>query len=305
MKILLLGWNRRKMINWNYELFREELARQQDVIFWGSGYKGYESELNVSEALKRNPGVDLILVHIEHRDHKLTQGLEDVKNVLKAHICGDYYEYKQSVIQSYNTHFQKINYDIIFARDNLERDSLKKYNIEGKHYTQLLYADTNKYKKLNIEKTIDVMATLRSHISAHPGRKELGRRIAMMDVTSFLEIAWFNEYIKKINQSKIFVTSNIKYGFLTAKYFEVLACGTFFLATKPNKNDLKESGFKDGEHLVFFRDDFSDLEDKINYFLKHEKEREEIALNGMNFTRQKHSTKARVQEFIQTIQETL
>jgi len=58
-------------------------------------------------------------------------------------------------------------------------------------------------------------------------------------------------------------------------------------------------------HLVFFKDDFSDLEDKINYFLKHEKEREGIALNGMNFTREKHSTKTRVQEFIQTIKEAI
>jgi len=208
MKILLLGWNRRKMINWNYELFREELARQEDVIFWGSGYKGYEPELNVSEVLKRNPGVDFILVHFEHRDNRLTQGLENVKDILKIHICGDYYEYKQKVIQSYNAHFQKINYDIIFIRDNLGRESLKKHNIQGKHYTQLLYADTNKYKKLNIEKTIDVMATLRSHVSAHPGRKDLGRRIAKMDVISFLEVTWFHEYIKKINQSKIFATSN-------------------------------------------------------------------------------------------------
>ena len=289
------------MINWNYELFREELARQSELIFWGQGYEGFDPTLNVSEVLKQHQGVNFILTHFEHRDNRLTPGLEDVKDIPRIHICGDYYEYKQSVIKSYNAHFRKINYDIIFIRDHLGYESLKRHNISGKHYVQLLYADVGIYKKLNIEKTIDVMASLRAHISAHPGREELGQRISKMDITHFFDIVWFHDYIEKINQARIFATSNIRNDFLTAKWFEVLACGTFMLTTKPNENDWMVSGFKDGIHLVLIKNDFSDLEDKINYFLKNEKEREEIALNGQKFVQQNHSTKIRVNQFLQTI----
>jgi len=305
MKILLLGWNRRKMINWNFELFRTELARQHEVVFFGSGYAGHDPSLNVSEVLKQNPGIDFILVHIEHRDNKLAPGLEDIKSVLKVHICGDYFEYKQSVIQSYNIHFRKINYDIIFARDSMEFENLKNHSIGGKHYISLHTVDTNRFRKLGIEKIFDVMAALRTHLSAHSCRHELGRRIAKMDINSFLLIAKFNEYIKKINQSKIFVSSDVKYGFFTNKYSEVLACGTFMLTTQPNDGDLILSGLKDGEHLIFYKNDFSDLEDKINYFLRHEKEREEIAVNGMEFVRKTHSAEIRVKELIQIVEKEL
>jgi spore maturation protein CgeB len=65
---------------------------------------------------------------------------------------------------------------------------------------------------------------------------------------------------------------------------------------------MDELGFKDGRHLVLYKG-MKDLEDKIRYFLKNEKEREEIAKNGMNFTRKNHNNTLRVQQFLKIIKE--
>ena len=83
------------------------------------------------------------------------------------------------------------------------------------------------------------------------------------------------------------------------KFTEVLSCGTFLLANKPE--DFDDVGLKDGEHLVIYND-FKDLKDKINYYLKHDNEREEIAKNGMNFVRKNHSNAKRIQEMTEIIQ---
>ena len=60
-------------------------------------------------------------------------------------------------------------------------------------------------------------------------------------------------------------------------------------------------GFNDGEHLVLFHN-MDDFKDKVEYFLKHDKEREEIAANGMKFVRENFNNEKRAREFIDIIE---
>lgn len=305
MKILLVGWNRlgrKKKGNWNHELFRREMARQHEVVFWGIDYDGYDKKLTVSDVLKRNSDIDIVLTHYEHRKHALARGLEDVKNVLKAHIMGgDYYE---GTFKSYNEHLREVDYDIIFGRYSLQIRRLKEQGIGGKHCLLPFSVDINKYYKYNINRTIDVLASFQRHPRIHPNRHKIwGILAAMPDVISHVKKVWFEEYIKKINESKIFVTSNITDGELSGKYTEVLACGTLLLTTIPG--DLDKLGYVDGKHLVIYKNDFSDLKDKIRYYLKHDEEREQIAKTGMELVRKNHSSEIRVREFIDIVKEEL
>jgi spore maturation protein CgeB len=48
-----------------------------------------------------------------------------------------------------------------------------------------------------------------------------------------------------------------------------------------------------------------DFKDKVKYFLKNDKEREEIAKNGMRFVRKNYSNKKRVEEMFNKIREHL
>lgn len=303
MKILLIGWNRlgkRKKGNWNHELFRREMARQHDVIFFGMGYEGYNSKLTVPDVLEMYPGVDIVLTHYEHRDRALAPGLENVKNVLKVHIMGG--DYDPISFRSYDAHFKKVNYDIIFPRYSLQTRRLKERNIGGNHYLLPWSVDVNKYYKYGVEKTTDVMASSQTNLS-HRYRRKLKKIIYRMDVNSFLNVILFEKYIQKINESKIFATCNIKEGELTGKYSEVMACGTFLLTTRPE--DFHRLGYRNKQHLVLYKNDFSDLERKIKYFLKHEDVREYIAKNGMKFVRKHHNHKVRVKEFAEIVEKEL
>ena len=45
--------------------------------------------------------------------------------------------------------------------------------------------------------------------------------------------------------------------------------------------------------------------EKIKYYLKHDKEREEISRNGMNFVREHHSNEVRIKEMTEIIEREL
>ena len=246
--------------------------------------------------------IEIVLTHYEYRDRALAPGLDKVNNVLKVHICGG--DYDDHSFKGYDEHFNKVNYDIIFPRYSLQTRLLKEHNIGGKHFLLPWSVDINKCYKQNVEKTIDVIAAFQTNHLVHPNRYNIRKVISKMkDIKSFINTAWFEEYVKKINESKIFVTSNIKEGELSGKYSEVMACGTFLLTTRPE--DLRRLGYINKQHLVIYKNDFSDLESKIRYFLKHEDEREYIAKRGMDFVRKNHNHTVRVKEFTKIVEKEL
>lgn len=299
MKIILFGWNRLGTLrkgNWNHEFFRRELARQHDVVLWGRGYPGFKSNLAVADVVAQNTDVDMLMTHYEHREHALTKGLDKIDGIFKVHVMGGDY-YRQ--LESYNDHLNRVRYDIIFSPTLHTMNLLKENKIDAQHYYLPLAVNTNKYYKQYVEKTIDVMAVGQIGHN-HPHREEMKYRVAnMKGIKTFTDAVWFDKYINTINKSKIFVSCSIQHHIILGKVTEAMACGTFLLTTK--SPDLDRCGYKDGYHLVTYKDDFSDLEDKVRYFLEHEDEREEIAKNGMEFVHTMHSTKYRVKEFIHSI----
>jgi len=78
---------------------------------------------------------------------------------------------------------------------------------------------------------------------------------------------------------------------MSMKYTEVMSCGTFLLADKPEGFD--EQGFVDGKHLVLYSG-MADLKEKVFYYLKHAEEREWIAETGMKFVHSRHTNYLRV-----------
>ena len=110
------------------------------------------------------------------------------------------------------------------------------------------------------------------------------------------------KYIDCINKSKICIISTNVFNSPNMKFTEFTSCGSFVLSDRPA--DMKELGFKDGEHIVIYKD-LNDLKKKIRYYLKHEKERELIAKNGMNFTRKYHNNILRVHQFTDSVKDIL
>lgn len=94
-----------------------------------------------------------------------------------------------------------------------------------------------------------------------------------------------DDMMRVYNQSRIVINIPACEG-LNMRTFETLASGALLL-TKPVGNGQDEL-FKDGTHLVTYHSE-QDLADKIDYYLRHDREREEIASAGRREVLAKHT----------------
>lgn len=85
----------------------------------------------------------------------------------------------------------------------------------------------------------------------------------------------------------------------TLRLWESLGVGSFLLTQKPRIR--MNYPFENNEHLVFLEDDVSDLLEKCQYYLVHEKEREAIALSGRLHLLKYHSQSCRITFLLQSI----
>lgn len=79
--------------------------------------------------------------------------------------------------------------------------------------------------------------------------------------------------------------------------FEIMGNGGFLLS---NYQREYEDYFQSGVDYVYYID-YDDLECKVEYYLTHEKERQEIAENGYRKVREKHTYKQRVDTMLEVI----
>lgn len=90
---------------------------------------------------------------------------------------------------------------------------------------------------------------------------------------------------------------NFNYPFYSSdRFFEAIGRGAFLIY--PKIEGFAED-YIDGEHVVYYKHgDLQDLKKKIDYYLKHDKEREKIRLAGHELTKTKHTYTQRWQEMI-------
>ena len=297
MKILVLGRNQLYKRSLGRELFKQDLSKFHNVIYYGKGYRKYYVK-NVPDILKTYNDRDFILTYICAYSTEF-ENLSKA-NIPKVHIDVDYFPGGNLRIQ--NEFYRKSKYNIMFAPTKSMVQLMQENKTAEKVFWLPFSVNTEKYKKTADCKIIDVMTTFTTKPHWYPNRSKIQTMLKKLNVISFTKPVLHDEYIKKINQSKIFVTDNGTYNCLNMKFTEVLSCGTLLLSNKPE--DFDDVGFKEGEHLVIYKD-LNDMQDKINYYLKHDNEREEIAKNGMEFVRKNHSNDVRIKEMTDIIQKEL
>ncbi len=99
---------------------------------------------------------------------------------------------------------------------------------------------------------------------------------------------------KIFNRSRInlnFTIRNIRSG-LPLRIWDIMGAGGFLIT---NYQPELEMYFKNGEDLVYFTDK-EDLAKKVKYYLEHEEERRQIALNGQRKVRELHTYNHRFDE---------
>jgi len=309
MKILYLYPNKIGKRNWGYQLFRNEIARQHDVTFYGKHHLNFDPLcVDVCDILKGvNPPPDMIMT-FGNDSRNLYRKIGNVTDILKVHFLGDYNDainpqikaYKNN-IENQNVYLRNSKFDVIFTLSYKALELLRKNDICDITDCLPFSVDTNIYKDSNLKKTNDVMAVYSTETqksNVYPNRKLIHQMISDMPISNKVDYVVHQDMIKWINRSKININSVNYYHTLNARFTETLACGTLLMTDKPD--DLEKLGFVDGEHLVIYKN-LKDLKSKILYYLKHEDKRERIAQQGEDFVRKNHSCEVRVKEMMNFI----
>lgn len=114
-------------------------------------------------------------------------------------------------------------------------------------------------------------------------------------------VDYWSEMPKVFRASKInlnFTIPNIKSG-IPLRVWDVLGSGGFLLT---NYQAELPYYFEEGKDLVCF-DGIDDLREKVGYYLTHEEERQEIAWNGYQKVKEKHSYVERICMILSKIEE--
>lgn len=303
MKILLLSCNQISRKNWTHQLFRNEIGRHHDVTYYGDLYPGYIPGKPIPEVIK-GKNFDLIFTYgLRYTEPFL--GLGEIKNIPKVHYAVDYFKKLGGGTYARNHKlFTRDKYDLYFC---VVGDILKNIKKNGYSNSYLLpfSIDTNIYKRTKEfkSKNIDVSAIFTTRDDVYPNRNRIQKMIKKFkDIKTYIKQVQHQQYIDKINSSKICITSNNKSKSLSIKYYEILACGSMLLADEPE--DLQELGFIPGKHLVIY-DGLDDLKNKIYWYLSHGKKLRTISNQGMEFVRQNHNNTIRVKQFTKIIRKQL
>lgn len=110
-----------------------------------------------------------------------------------------------------------------------------------------------------------------------------------------------DEHTEFLNKGKM-VIQHSRWGEITRRIFEGMACGKMVICDRLNKSKKLEELFTDGEDIVYY-DDIVDCINKINYYNENEEEREIIANNGFKKVLENHTQKQVVDTLIKNYEE--
>lgn len=120
----------------------------------------------------------------------------------------------------------------------------------------------------------------------------------------------YEEYVKIINESKIFpfgapylsvVPNGGKIRWATAKFFEVMACGTLVMSNLPDDAEILH--FEDGVNMVSAYN--NDLVERFKYYLEHGNIRREICRNGRETILKYHTLEIRTRQLLNHLESVL
>lgn len=302
MKILIIQPNHFSKRYWGHQLFRNEIARQHDTILYGKGFGNYNPQLTLPKIINKFYGdskPDVLMTYFgKNFLDTISNSYDKVNDIFKVHMVIDYMD---GNMPNTNNNLKKHKYDLIFAATERAVNKLRENEICERIEWLSFSVDKYVYRNLYMDKTNDVLSSFTTRNTLYPNRDKIHDILQELEIENMFENIRRYSLIEAINRSKIILTSNNYWKALSMRYTETLACGGFLLADKPQ--DLDKLGYVNGKHLVIYND-LDDLRDKIIYYLdpKNEKEREEIALCGMEHVRLNHNCKLRVKEMIDVIE---
>ncbi len=158
-----------------------------------------------------------------------------------------------------------------------------------------LACDPNQHKKVKTGKKYDVVFV--GNILGVEREKCLNT-IKNHFPNNFIGQKFFDEMAETISQGRIVFNRSVKND-LNMRLFEALSIGSLLLTNNIDDNGQGQL-FEDGKHLITYTNE-KELVEKIDYFLKHDVEREKIAKTGMNFVHKNHTYQHRMGAILQSV----
>jgi spore maturation protein CgeB len=304
MKILILNPNQIHRYNWGHQLFRNEIGRQHDVVFYGEGFPDFNKNWNVKDIISKKykkTKPDLILTY-GWRYSKDFDGLCEIDDIAKAHIIMDYV--RPETLQKQDDMHRKNKYNMLFVITTPALELVRKRTPDFPIAMIPFSVDINIYKKIDMIKKDIVLASFTSRSDVYPNRPKIKKAIKELNIKVIEKRIIHNQLINAINKCKITVTANNIFSSLSMRYTETLACGGLLLCDKPM--DMECLGFEDKKHLVVYNG-IKDFKKKIKYYIdsRHDAERIKIEKTGMDFVRKNHSCEVRVKQMTSYLNEVL
>jgi glycosyltransferase involved in cell wall biosynthesis len=190
----------------------------------------------------------------------------------------------------------KRNYDLVFSPAQWWIDKMKRVSP-----VELIWmnhgCDPEIHKRLDLERIYDI-----GFVGTDGGvpRKFYLQEIRERYPNSFIGTADYREMGRIYSSSKIGFSFPIRSEYLTLRNYEIMASGAMLLMKRLRDDCAERLGFIDRKNIVIF-DGPEDLFEKIDYYLKNHKEREEIAEAGYRLTVEKHTYLHRAKEMIDII----
>ena len=180
-----------------------------------------------------------------------------------------------------------------------DHDSMLEYRNRGiNSHWWTHFADTRVQSPSNLENIQFVGVTSRGR-----GGSDFLDRLTDHGQGSFGNQNGFNskEHTKFLN-SGLMVVQNSRWGEITRRIFEGMACGKLVLTDRLDDSKKLHELFEDKKEIVFY-DGIVDCINKMNYYVDNPEERESIAWAGYEKTLQNHTQKQRVDFIIEQYEE--
>ena len=189
----------------------------------------------------------------------------------------------------------KKDFDHIFTTQKNFVDIFKSEN----SYWLTYACDPQTHKKFELPKIYDIVFVGNTNPKVYPERLRLLKLIGGKFSLKVFSNIYGEDMAKIYSQAKI-VFNKTAGGEINMRVFETLACGSFLLTDRLKPEVGLEEIFEDKKHLVLY-DNEKDLLEKIDYYLRHESEREEIAYVGYKEVLAKHTYEHRVKEILNVV----
>jgi len=193
---------------------------------------------------------------------------------------------------------QSRHYDFVFCAQKTGDDALRKRGINS--FWVPLGCDPEIHKKHNLQKRFDLGFVGAPFYGETRGN--LLNLIKQKYPQSYLGAAEFSEMGNIYSHSKIGFNYSINSD-INMRIFEIMSCGIMLITNYIKKDGLTEL-FEDRKHLVIYKSQ-NELFSLIEYYLKHEDERNRIAQAGYELVVSRHTYRDRVRRIFEIMRKGL